>query len=160
MDTYKDIANTIDNDNKTKSICKCNKCEKIIEGKPWATYYSVNNNLYTYMCSYICNKYYDKKYENMWEDLVNKEDFNLPHPYMNIKPKVKEDFVFLPIEVIKAMSNEEYEFYMQGKEEYYFTNPVKAEIEEEMAKEEDYVNSLNKSTSFSEDEIYTCSDDY
>lgn len=160
METYKDIANTNTNDSDKKSICKCNKCDKIIKGKPWATYYSSENNLYTYMCSYICNKYYDKKYENMWDDLVNKEDFNLPHPYMNVKPKIKEDFVFLPIEVINSMSKEEYQLYLEGKEEYYFSNPIKAEIEEDMVIEEDYINKLSKSTSFSEDEIQIYSDDY
>ena len=57
------------------------------------------------------------------------------------------------------MGEEEYELYRISREEYYTFNPMKAEIQENMINEDDYVNSLTKSTSFSSEGSIT-RDDY
>jgi hypothetical protein len=138
---------------------KCNHCSKVKEGKPWSKHLCESSGKKTYICSYLCYKAYRPQYKNMWEDLVNKEDFDHIYPYKHVHHQKKEEFVFLSRDILDAMSNEEYELYMESREEYYTFNPFKAEIEENMVKDDDYVNTLTKSTSFSSDDSIN-GDDY
>jgi hypothetical protein len=144
-------------DNSIKYIC--NNCSRVKEGKPWSKHLCEDSGVKTNICSYLCYKAFKPQYENMWEDLVNKGDFDHIYPYKHMKVQKKSEFVFLSKDILNAMSEEEYELYRISREEYYTFNPMKAEIQENMINEDDYVNSLTKSTSFSSEGSIT-RDDY
>ena len=61
---------------------ECFICKREVEGKPWI---SVDMGFIYHGCSYLCSKQLnDELGENYWDNVINKEDFDVPRPVCQI----------------------------------------------------------------------------
>lgn len=156
MISFKEITKTEkkNKDNINKYIC--NQCNKPKYDKAWTHY--KNDSIECKFCSYLCNKRYFETHVSLWDYLVNKEDFNTLFPVLHVKPKTPE-FVFLTNDKLNTMDDDEFNLYNELKEEYYALNPLKAEIEQSIVDEDDYVNNLVNYNSLSDEELKVLTED-
>jgi hypothetical protein len=154
MISFKEITKNEKKDNINKYICS--QCKKLKYNKVWSHYN--NENIECKFCSYLCDKNYFKTHNSLWDYLVNKEDFNTLFPILYVKPKNPE-FVFLSNDVINGMDDNEYNLYNELKEEYCAFNPLRAEIQQSIIDEDDYINKLVNSNSLSDEELKNLTED-
>ena len=128
---------------------ECQECSKVKKGTPWVNYDEDNKCI----CSYLCFK--DKKNvdKDLWQRVNNKCDFEDLRPIMKIK---KKEFVFLTEkELSKLRENELIEYYNELNE-YYWTNPERAELQQSIIDETTYSDeSESEYDSYSDEDYYS-----
>lgn len=117
--TFKEVLEnkkTIDD----KITYKCNFCNKLKSNKPWSIYYNDKYKCNKSICSYLCHKKETEIYPNLWDNLVNKEDFNLPIPIVN---NIKKKFEILSKFEIQNLNEIEKMKYYKELNNFYNENP-------------------------------------
>jgi len=118
-----------------KYSCKC--CKRQFVGIPWMSYY--NKDRVRYLCRYLCYKKERERDNTIWDNLINKEDYEFITPLRN---KKESEFVFLNDIDLSRLTESEYIQYNKNLEEYYWKNPERARIREQEIINENYIMSL------------------
>ena len=103
----------------------------------WMSYNS--NNRVRYLCRYLCYKKERERDDTIWDNLINKEDYEFITPIRNTK---KKEFVFLNDNELNKLTESQYIQYNTNLEEYYWKNPERARIREQEIINENYLMSL------------------
>lgn len=112
-------------ENNSLSYYNCNTCNLLKNNNPWAIYYNECKKCNVKICSYICfKKEYDTN-KNIWNNLLNKKDFNLLMP---IIPKVNKEFVIKSEEEINNMNKYEKNKYNKDLNKFFLENPNRAQM--------------------------------
>jgi hypothetical protein len=141
------------------SSYKCNTCNLDKRNKAWAVYYNECTKCNVNVCSYLCFKKEIVNYKNVWKNLVNKEDFNMLYPIINLSSK---KFVIKSEEEIYNMNKIEREKYNKDLTKFYDENPQRAQMLYNIQKNIDIQNNFERNIvlnnmSSSDEEQY---DDY
>lgn len=116
---------------------KCQCCKRQLFGIPWMSYHKHTNTLH--LCRYLCYKQERERDDTIWENLLNKSDYEFITPIR--KTKISE-FIFLNDTELNRLTESEYIQYNYNLEEYYWKNPERAKIREREINEENYLISL------------------
>ena len=127
---------------------ECQECYKIKKGTPWVNYDDDKKCI----CSYLCFKSKKKEEKDLWQRVNNKSDFEDVRPIMKIK---KKNFIFLTKrELLELQENELIQYY-SDLNEYYWMNPERAELQQNIINESVYSDeSESEYDSYSEEEYY------
>ena len=118
-----------------KYNCRC--CKRQMLGTPWMSYN--NNNKILHLCRYLCYKKERQYNDSIWDNLINKEDYEFITPIRNTK---KKEFVFLNDNELNKLTESQYIQYNANLEEYFWKNPERARIREQEIINENYLISL------------------
>ena len=116
---------------------KCRCCQRHLIGNPWMSYNSKGR--VKYLCRYLCYKKERELDDTIWDNLINKEDYEFITPIRN---KRESEFVFLNDNDLNRLTESEYIQYNKNLEEYYWKNPERAQIREQEIINENYIISL------------------
>ena len=131
------FATTLLSTQKEGNKYKCHCCKRQMFGNPWMSYNS--NNKEKYLCRYLCYKKEREQDDSIWDNLINKKDYEFITPMRNIKVS---EFVFLNDNDLNRLTESEYIQYNINLEEYYWKNPERAQIREREIMNENYIISL------------------
>ena len=105
------------------NIYKCNTCDKIKNNKAWAIYYNECKKCDVNVCSYLCYNKEIIENKNVWENIKNKEDFNMLYPIIKKKEK---DFVIKSENEIYNMNTSQRDKYYSDLDCFYDKDPMRA----------------------------------
>ena len=131
------FSNILTSTKKVGNKYKCRCCQRLMVGNPWMSYNS--NGRVKYLCRYLCYKKEREQDNTIWDNLINKEDYEFITPIRN---KKESEFVFLNDNDLNRLTESEYIQYNKNMEEYYWKNPERARIREQEIINENYIISL------------------